>query len=58
MKIVDESTDGYYAVWWTSEPYTLQGYKEMKGYTPSVTVYTGDIVCDSVFLNPKPNSKY
>ena len=30
----------------------------MEGYTPSVTPYTGKIVCDVIFLNPVPNAKY
>ena len=30
----------------------------MKGYTPPVTAYAGDNVCDIIFLNPVPNSKY
>ena len=30
----------------------------MKGYTPPVTAYAGEIVCDALFLNPRPNTKY
>ena len=30
----------------------------MKGYTPPVTAYAGEIVCDAVFLNPVPNAQY
>ena len=47
----DESTDGYYVLQWKSEPYTLQEDKEMKGYTPQITAYAGEIVCEVVFLN-------
>ena len=46
---VDESTDGYYVIQWTNEAYTLQEVKEIKGYTPLVTAYAGEIVCDVVF---------
>ena len=54
IRIDDESIDGYYVVQWTSELYILQEYNEMKGYTPLVTVYSGEIVCDAVFLNLVP----
>ena len=54
----DESTDGYYVFQWTSESYTLQEDKEMEGYIPPITVYTGEIVCDAIFLNPVPFTKY
>ena len=54
----DENTDGYYNLQWTSEPYTLQEDKEMQGYSPITIAYTGEIVCDVVFLNPVPNAKY
>ena len=30
----------------------------MQGYLPITTAYTGEIVCDAVFLNPVPNAKY
>ena len=30
----------------------------MKGYTPPITAYADEIVCDDVFLNPVPNVKY
>ena len=30
----------------------------MKGCIPSVTAYTDNIVCDAVFLNPVPYTKY
>ena len=32
-----------------SEPYTLQEDKEMEGYSPAITAYAGEIVCDAVF---------
>ena len=54
----DESDDGYYVLQWTTEPYTLQEDKEIKGYLPITTAYAGEIVCDVVFLNPVPNAKY
>ena len=47
MRTDDESTDGYYVLQWTSEPYTIQEDKEMEGYTPTITVYAGEIVCDA-----------
>ena len=53
-----KSTDGYYVLQWTSKPYTLQEDKEMEDYTPTITAYTGEIVCDVVFLNPVPTAKY
>ena len=58
MKIDDENADGYYVIQWTSEPYTLYKDKEMKGYTPPITAYADEIVCDIVFLYPVPNTKY
>ena len=58
IRIDDESTDGYYILQCTSEPYTLQENKEMEGYTPQIIAYTGEIVCDVVFLNPVPFAKY
>ena len=58
MIIDAESTDGYYTIQRTSEPYRLQKDKDMKGYTPPVTAYAGEIVCDALFLNPRPNTKY
>ena len=30
----------------------------MKGYISIVITYTGEIMCDAVFLNPIPNAKY
>ena len=30
----------------------------MKGYTPPITAYEGDIVCDAVFLSPVSFAKY
>ena len=48
-----ESTNGYYGLQQTSEPYTLQADNEMKGYTPLVTAYAGKIVCGAIFLNPE-----
>ena len=58
MRIDCESTDAYYVVQWKSESYTLQEDKKRKGYTPLVTAYTGEIVCNVVILNPVPNIKY
>ena len=58
MKIEDENTDGYYVVQWTSGPYTLQEDKVTKDYTLLVTAYTGEVVCDVVFLNLVTNEKY
>ena len=58
MRTNDESSDEYYVLQWTSELYILQEDKEMKGYTATITVYAGEIVCDAVFLNPVPNEKY
>ena len=58
MRTVDESTDEYYGVKWTHDPYTLQEDKEMKGYIPLVTTYEGEIVNDVVFLNRVHNAKY
>ena len=52
------SYDGYYAVKQTRESYTLREDNEMKGYTPTVTAYSDEIVCDIVFLNPVSNAKY
>ena len=57
MRTDDKSTDGYYVLQWTSEPYILQEDKEMEDYTPTITAYTGEIVCDVVFLNPVPNER-
>ena len=54
----DESTDGYYILQWTSEPYTLQEDKEMRGYPPNITACAGEILCDAVFLTSVPNAKY
>ena len=50
--------DEYYVVQRTSEPYTLQEDNRMKDYTPLITSYVGEIVCDAVFLNPVPNVRY
>ena len=35
-------------------------YKKTKkwSYTPTIKAYAGEIVCDTVFLNPVPNTKY
>ena len=41
MRIDGKITDEYCVVQWISEPYTLQKNKEMKGYTPRLTAYTG-----------------
>ena len=30
----------------------------MEGYTPPITAYAGDIMCDGVFLNPVLFTKY
>ena len=30
----------------------------MEGYIPPIIAYTGEIVCDAVFLNPVPFAKY
>ena len=40
-----------------SEPYTLKEDKKMEVYTPPITAYIGEIVCDAVFLNPVRFSK-
>ena len=32
--------------------YTLQENKELEDYTPPITAYADEIVCDAVFLNP------
>ena len=40
---------GYYDVWWTSEPYTLQEDNDMKGYTSTVAASVSEIICDAVF---------
>ena len=53
----DESTNGFYTIQWTSNVYTLQEYKEIEAYKPTKTGYEGDIVCDTVFLNPVPTEK-
>ena len=58
MRTDNTNTDRYYVVQQTSEPYTVQKDKEMKGYTQPVTTYAGDNVCDVIFLNPVPNAKY
>ena len=58
IRIDDESTDGYYVLQWTSEPYTLQEDKEMEGFRPQITAYASEIVCDAVLLNPVYNAKY
>ena len=58
MRTDDKSTDGYYVLQWTSEPYTLQEDKEMEGYIPAITAYAGKIVYNAVFLNPVPNANY
>ena len=39
MRIDDKSTDTYFVVQWTREPYTLQEDNEMKYYTPLVISY-------------------
>ena len=57
MRTNDESSDEYYVLQWTSELYILQEDKEMEGYTPWITAYTDNIVCDAVFLNPVPFAK-
>ena len=38
--------------------YTLQEDKEIEGYKPKITAYKGEIVRDTVFLNPIHNTKY
>ena len=58
MRTDDDNTDGYYVLQWTSEPYTLQEDKEMEVYTPPMTAYASEIVCDVVFFNPVPFAKY
>ena len=58
MKTDDESTDGYYVVQWTSKPYTQQEDNGIKCYTPPVTAYTDEVVCDAVSLNYVPNTNY
>ena len=58
MRIDDKSTDTYFVVQWTREPYTLQEDNEMKYYTPLVISYAWEIVCDAIFLNPILNIKY
>ena len=50
--------DEYYVVQLISEPYTLQEDNKMKDYTPLITSYVGEIVCDAVFLNSVPNVRY
>ena len=30
----------------------------MEGYTPTITAYVDEIVCDALFLNPIYNTKY
>ena len=49
MRTNDESPDEYCVLRWTSELYTLQEDKEMEGYSPAITAYAGEIVCDAVF---------
>ena len=44
MKTDDESTNEYYVLQWTSEPYTLQEDKEIESYIPTISAYTGKIV--------------
>ena len=34
--------------------YILQEYKEIEAYKPTKIAYEGDIVCDTLFLNPVP----
>ena len=58
MRIDDKSTDTYFVVQWTREPYTLQEDNEMKYYTPPVIAYACEIVCDAVFLNLILNIKH
>ena len=58
MRTDDESTDGYYIVQRTSEPYTLQEDKDMKGCISPVIYYADKFVTDAVFLNPVPNATY
>ena len=50
--------DEYYVVQLISEPYTLQEDNRMKDYSPLITSYVGEIVCDAVFLNSVPNVRY
>ena len=54
----DESSDGYYVLQWTSEPYTLQEDKDMEGYSPITTAYAGETICDAIFFNPVSFAKY
>ena len=58
MRSDNESTNGYYAVQRISEQYILQEDKEIKNYTPPVTVYVSEIVYHTVFLKPVPNANY
>ena len=58
MRSDNESTNRYYAVQRISEQYILQEDKEIKNYTPPVTVYVGEIVCHTAFLKPVPNAHY
>ena len=58
MRIDAVSTDGYYVLQWTSEPYTLQKYKEIEDYTPLIIVCVGEMVCDAICINPVHFAKY
>ena len=58
MRIDDESNEGYYVLQLINEPYTLQEDKEMEGYIPPKTDYSGELVYDVVFLNPVPFAKH
>ena len=48
MKTDEESTNIYYVVQWTSEPYILQEDKETKAYIQLVTAYVCEVLCDDV----------
>ena len=54
----NESTDGYYILPWTSEPYILQEDKEMKDSILQIIACAGEIMCDAIFLNHVHFEKY
>ena len=53
----DSTTDGYYIVEWTSEPYTLQEDKMLTEFKPAMQLKAGALVCDAIYLEKAPGGK-
>ena len=55
MSTNDETTQGYCAVKWMTEPYTVEEDTVMKGVERQQSTLAGEIICDAVFWNPLSN---